>query len=43
MFLDWEKVAINVFYSQMLLGKCAEREQTTTKDMYEKFGLDLED
>ncbi|KAL5033165.1 hypothetical protein BDV3_000179 [Batrachochytrium dendrobatidis] len=28
---------------QMLLGKCAEREQTTTRDMYVKFGLDFED
>ncbi|KAH6570260.1 hypothetical protein BASA50_011288 [Batrachochytrium salamandrivorans] len=28
---------------QMLLGKCAEREQTTTREMYVRFGLDFED
>ncbi|KAI8900270.1 Swi5-domain-containing protein [Globomyces pollinis-pini] len=28
---------------QMLLGLCAEREGTTTKDMYTKFNLDMSD
>ena len=28
---------------QALMGKCAEIEGKTTKDMYEKFGLELQD
>ncbi|KAJ3182259.1 swi5-like zinc finger protein [Gaertneriomyces sp. JEL0708] len=28
---------------QMLIGKCAEREGTTTRSMYSEFGLDLDD
>ena len=28
---------------QSLMGRCAEMEGKTTKDMYEKFGLELED
>lgn len=28
---------------QALMGKCAEMEGRTTRDMYDKFGLDLED
>ncbi|CAG8481958.1 8984_t:CDS:2 [Paraglomus brasilianum] len=28
---------------QMLLGKCAEIEGTTTREMYKKFGVDIED
>ncbi|CAG8716707.1 9796_t:CDS:2, partial [Dentiscutata heterogama] len=28
---------------QMLFGKCAELDGTTTKEIYERFGLELDD